>query len=205
MAVARIVVALVVWLAPLSARAQGPVEPVRVQPIRPVQLRLDQLRHDLGVPHAVEAVLVASNPLGFSVEPVRPAGGPDEATDEAVGAAAGDPAADPAGEAVIFRLSIDAGFLDTLSDEEVTAALAHELGHVWIFTHHPFLQTEQLANTIAQRVVSRESLVGVLEKAWAHAGVTGALRVRQRHVGTGDSLEDEQAGLLPRPDAQPEH
>ena len=33
----------------------------------------------------------------------------------------------------------------------------HELGHVWIFTHHPYLQTEQLANRIAMRLVSRTS------------------------------------------------
>ncbi len=199
MAVARIIlVALVVCLAPLSARAQSPAEPVRVQP---VQLRLDQLRHDLGLPHAVEAVLVASNPLGFSVEPVRPAGRPDGAMDESADEAAGD----PAGEAIAFRLSIDTAFLDTLSDEEVAAALAHELGHVWIFTHHPFLQTEQLANAIAQRVVSREILIGVLEKAWAHAGVTGTPRDRQRGGGAVDPVEDEQAGLLPRPVPQPAH
>ena len=45
-----------------------------------------------------------------------------------------------------FQLSIEASFMDVLSDDELEAAVAHELGHVWVFTHHPFLQTEQLAN-----------------------------------------------------------
>ena len=48
--------------------------------------------------------------------------------------------------------------------------VAHELGHVWIYTHHPYLQTEQLANQIAMRVVSRESLDSVYGKVWADAG-----------------------------------
>ena len=45
----------------------------------------------------------------------------------------------------------DAAFLDTLTDDEVEAEVAHELGHVWIFTHHAYLQTEGLANQIAMR------------------------------------------------------
>jgi hypothetical protein len=63
-----------------------------------------------------------------------------------------------------FRLSIDASFLDTLNGEEIEAALAHELGHVWVFTHHPYLQTEELANQIAMRAVSCESLERLYEK-----------------------------------------
>src|SRR5262245_1777666 len=45
-----------------------------------------------------------------------------------------------------FVLSIEEDFLDSLTDDELGAVAAHELGHVWIFTHHPFLQTEELAN-----------------------------------------------------------
>jgi len=60
------------------------------------------------------------------------------------------------------------------------AAIAHELGHVWIFTHHPFLQTEVLANQIAQRLVPRSSLVQVYEKVWKRQGTEGDL---SRFVG----------------------
>ena len=48
--------------------------------------------------------------------------------------------------------------------------MAHELGHVWVFTHHPYLQTEKLANQIAMRVVTRDSLVNVYHKLWEHGG-----------------------------------
>ena len=54
-----------------------------------------------------------------------------------------------------FRLEIEETFVTTLTDEELEAAIAHELGHVWVFTHHPYLQTEELANEIALRVVTR--------------------------------------------------
>jgi hypothetical protein len=72
-----------------------------------------------------------------------------------------------------YRISFDRGFLERLSDDEITAAIAHELGHVWIFTHHPFLQTEALANDIALRVVDRETMKKVYSKLWAHTGTAG--------------------------------
>ena len=74
-----------------------------------------------------------------------------------------------------FVLSFDQKFLDELSDDDLTACIAHELGHVWIFTHHPYLQTEELANNIAMRVVSRESLSRIYTKLWAHLGTEGNL------------------------------
>jgi hypothetical protein len=74
-----------------------------------------------------------------------------------------------------YVLSFDQQFLNSLSEEELTAAIAHELGHVWIFTHHPYLQTEALANEIAMRAVSRESLTKVYAKLWAHLGTGGNL------------------------------
>jgi hypothetical protein len=70
-------------------------------------------------------------------------------------------------------LSIDAAFLVHLDDQDLTAAVAHELGHVWIYTHHPFLHTEALANEIAMRVVSRDSLRRLYEKLWAFDGAHG--------------------------------
>jgi Peptidase family M48 len=65
-----------------------------------------------------------------------------------------------------FQLEIDATFLARLTDEELEAAIAHELGHVWLFTHHPYLQTEQLANQIAMRAVTRTALERVYAKVW---------------------------------------
>jgi len=79
------------------------------------------------------------------------------------------------GGAGTFRVSVEASFLDELTDHELEAVVAHELGHVWIFTHHPFLQTEQLANQIAMRVVTRESLFLVYGKVWADASSAGSL------------------------------
>jgi hypothetical protein len=72
-----------------------------------------------------------------------------------------------------FRLVIDAKFVVDLTEEELEAAIAHELGHVWLFTHHPYLQTEELANQIAMRAVTRAALERVYEKLWKHVGARG--------------------------------
>jgi hypothetical protein len=69
-----------------------------------------------------------------------------------------------------FVLLVDANFVRTLDDEELTAALAHELAHVWIYTHHPFPHTETLANQIAMQVVPRDSLKDLYVKVWAFYG-----------------------------------
>jgi hypothetical protein len=74
-----------------------------------------------------------------------------------------------------FLLSVEEDFINELTDEELQAAIAHELGHVWIFTHHPYLQTEVGANRIAQRLVPRASLVQVYEKVWKRQGTKGDL------------------------------
>lgn len=74
-----------------------------------------------------------------------------------------------------FLLSLEEDFVNELTDEELRAAIAHELGHVWIFTHHPYLQTEVLANQIAQRLVPRDDLVQVYEKVWGRLGTKGDL------------------------------
>ena len=66
-------------------------------------------------------------------------------------------------------------FLDGLHDDELDSVIAHELGHVWIFTHHPYLQTEEGANEIALRIVSRESLERLYERTWQRTGVKGGL------------------------------
>jgi hypothetical protein len=100
----------------------------------------------------VSVSVVPKNPLMFSVE------------------------FDKADVGTDFRLSVQEDFIGELTQEELEAAVAHELGHVWIFTHHPFLQTEALANEIAQRLVPRSTLLQVYEKVWQRQGTRGDLR-----------------------------
>src|SRR5262249_3252056 len=91
-----------------------------------------------------------------------------------------------------FEIHLDQVFFDSLSREEVRAALAHELGHVWIFSHHPYLQTEALANEIAMRVVTRDSMKKIYNKLWMHLGTRGDLnellgRDKARHDAVSTS------------------
>lgn len=109
---------------------------------------VDDLRTRLAIENAVSVSIVPTNALIASVAPVR-------------------------GETLSFHLSIESAFLDGLSDDELSAVIAHELGHVWVSTHHPYLQTERLANSIAMRVVSRESLERVYGKLWGRDGSKG--------------------------------
>jgi hypothetical protein len=115
-----------------------------------IQTVVNDLRRELAIPQDVVVALVADNALVVSVERMR-------------------------GRDAAFLLSIEAHFLDGLDDDDLRAVVAHELGHVWIFTHHPFLQTERLANQIAMRAVSRESLARVYDKVWARVGTKGDL------------------------------
>lgn len=75
----------------------------------------------------------------------------------------------------VFLIQFEREFLSNLNEEELRAVVAHELGHVWIFTHHPFLQTEALANKKAMELVSRDILVRVYEKVWQRGGKKGNL------------------------------
>ena len=75
-----------------------------------------------------------------------------------------------------FTIQCEQKFLAQLTEEEVKAVIAHELGHVWIFTHHPFLQTEALANEQALLLVSRDVLEKVYEKVWQAEGHKGSLQ-----------------------------
>jgi hypothetical protein len=118
--------------------------------IERLQLVVDRLRGELGIPESVDVSIEPQVALVVSVEAPIDRGEP-------------------------FRLAIEDGFLDRLSAEELDAVIAHELGHVWVFTHHPFLQTEKLANQIAMRVVARDNLVSVYHKLWAHGGTKGDL------------------------------
>jgi hypothetical protein len=116
-----------------------------------VQAIADGLRLRLGISFAVQVSMVDVNHLLMSVEPVERS------------------------EPRTFALNVEDGFAATLDDDELAAAIAHELGHVWIFTHHPFLQTEQLANEVAMRLVSRESLAQLYDKVWKRGGNKGDL------------------------------
>ena len=113
-----------------------------------VQLLVDDFRARLSIPNAVVVSIVAKNALVVSVERIK-----DQS----------------------FALSLEDGFLTTLTDDEAAAVVAHELGHVWIFTHHPYLQTEESANRIALELVSRDTLDRVYGKAWTHVGSKGRL------------------------------
>jgi len=75
-----------------------------------------------------------------------------------------------------FHIALDRKFLSTLNDKQLRAVIAHELGHIWIFTHHPYLQTEALANEKALLLVSRGTLESVYEKIWDAEGHQGPLQ-----------------------------
>jgi len=113
-----------------------------------IQQIVDDFRTRLAIESAVTVAIVPVNTRIVSVSP-------------------------PRGGGSAFELAIEDGFLSVLSDDEVSAVIAHELGHVWVSTHHPYLQTERLANTIAMRVVSRDSLERVYSKVWARDGRKG--------------------------------
>jgi hypothetical protein len=115
-----------------------------------IQALTDALRARLSIPNTVVVSLVRSQRLVVSVEPMP-------------------------GQDGVFSLSIEEGFLEGLTEEEIAAIVAHELGHVWIFTHHPFLHTEELANDIAMQVVGRKTLEEVYAKVWKYTGEKGTL------------------------------
>lgn len=115
-----------------------------------LQVLIDGLKGQLGIAAAVSPAIVPTNPLLVSVQPV-------------------------AGNTNVFQMSFEEAFLARLDEDELRAIVAHELGHVWIFTHHPYLQTERLANTVAMRAVTRASLERVYSKVWERDGTKGDL------------------------------
>jgi hypothetical protein len=102
---------------------------------------VDDLKVQLAIAQTVKVSIVEANSRLFSVAPAEH-------------------------QVTTFLLSAEEAFAQRLSEAELRAAVAHELGHVWIFTHFPYLQTEELANDIAARVVSRETLAPLYEKVW---------------------------------------
>jgi len=115
-----------------------------------IQTIVDDFKIRMAIPNTVFVSIVERNPLVVSVERAK----------------------DGSGD---FVLSVESNFLVGLTRDEIDAVIAHELGHVWIFTHHPFLQTEQLANEIAMRVVHEDTLAAVYDKVWKRVGRKGEL------------------------------
>jgi hypothetical protein len=104
-----------------------------------------ELRKGLGISNRVDIVIVDSDARLVSVAPH-----PDNRK--------------RSNEEKLFTISFDKNFLSMLTAREIRAAIAHELGHVWIFTNHPYLQTEELANRIASRVIDIAELEPVYLK-----------------------------------------
>jgi hypothetical protein len=147
---------LLLWLLPLRLDASPAASAAATRTVEEktavvaLQLLVDDLRTRLEIEQSVQVALVDHNPLVMSVETVS-------------------------GRVGAFVISIDRGFIHGLTYDEIEAALAHELGHVWIYTHAPFVQSERLANNIAMRVVSRSAFEPVYEKVWTRTGIKGNL------------------------------
>ena len=132
---------------PCVVAAERPLAPVPIA--ERLQGFVSDLKARLEISDPVVVSLVKNSALMMSIAPARHGGS--------------------------FQLEIDATFLARLTDEELEAAIAHELGHAWVFTHHPYLQTEELANQIAMRVVTRAALERVYGKVWKRGGTSGDL------------------------------
>jgi hypothetical protein len=149
-------VVLLLWLQPLRLDPTGAVGEALIAPasmkseVAVLQDITDDLRTRLQIAERVHVTIVDHNPLVMSVETLSGRTGP-------------------------FVISVDREFIRELARTEVEAALAHELGHVWIYTHHPFLQTERLANDIAMRVINRSAFEPVYQKVWQRTGIRGNL------------------------------
>jgi Peptidase family M48 len=111
---------------------------------------LEELKKQMEINQEIEVAVVPKNELIVSVQPIRERPG-------------------------VFEMSFEENFLNTLDDGDLRAVIAHELGHVWIFTHHPYLQTEDLANSIAFKAVTQDSLDRVYDKVRARNIVAGTL------------------------------
>lgn len=149
-------VVLLLWLAPLRLELLPAAADARIgrggerAEIVMLQQMTDDLRGRLQITERVQVELVDHNPLVMSVETLSGRKGP-------------------------FVISADRDFIYGLSVSEAEAAIAHELGHVWIYTHEPYLQTERLANDVAMRVINRSAFEPVYEKVWQRTGVRGNL------------------------------
>lgn len=134
-----------VLLTPLKNKLLGDQKAEPMRTTKRIRAIVDRYRRDLSIRELVFISIVAKNDKLVSVERTKDRRGG-------------------------FVLSFDETFLKGLDDNELRASIAHELGHVWIFTHHPYLHTELLANQIALRVVTREHLEKIYAKVWKDKG-----------------------------------
>lgn len=112
---------------------------------RKIEHMIEDFSHRLGITQQVIISMVPGDTLLASVRPIST-------------------------NAEVFEISFDPQFIETLDDREISAAVAHEFGHIWIYTHFPYLQTEALANQLALKLVSRDDLNRVYEKVWKWKG-----------------------------------
>ncbi len=126
------------------------VDAAESRSVEALQELVNTLKAQLDIDASVSVALVPSNPLLVSVQRVE-------------------------GSPGTFQMAFEERFLTGLDEDDLKAIIAHELGHVWIFTHHPYLQTERLANTVAMRAVPRHSLERVYSKVWEREGTKGDL------------------------------
>jgi len=127
-----------VWIAlslMLIVQANGAAERHSTKKIKSI---VAELKKQLGISEEIEVIVVEKNNLIVSVQPIKDRG--------------------------VYQISFERAFLNTLDDPDLHAVIAHELGHVWIFTHHPYLQTEDLANSIAFKAVNQDAMDRVYEK-----------------------------------------
>ena len=149
-------VVLLLSLLPLHSDAASSTEAGWISRVAPLteatalQDVTDDLRARLQILERVHVTLVDYNPLVMSVETLGGRSGP-------------------------FVITVDRDFIHELSHDELEASIAHELGHVWIYTHQPYEQTERLANEVAMRVINRAVFEPVYEKVWARTGIRGNL------------------------------
>ena len=149
-------VVLLLWLLPLRLEFLPEVSTAWISrdagrtEIAVLQDVTDDLRGRLQINERVQIEIVDHNPLVMSVETLAGRSGP-------------------------FVITVDRDFIRELNSSETEAAIAHELGHVWIYTHAPFVQTERMANDVAMRVISRSAFEPVYEKVWSRTGIRGNL------------------------------
>jgi Zn-dependent protease with chaperone function len=163
---AAIVLLAAALLTPCAHATERPSIPVPT--VEKLQRIVRDLETRLEISTPVVVSIVPNNALMMSIEPPERPGG-------------------------LFRLDIDAAFLGRLTEEELEAAIAHELGHLWLFTHHPYLQTEALANQIAMRVVTHAALERLYRKVWNEGGIESDLArvLGGAVIGLTESFRDE--------------
>ena len=167
---------LLVFLALQDARA-APRSGKNTRLTRRIEEIVRHFKDRLGISQEISVLITPRNPRLISVEPVR-------------------------GHAGAFQLLVDENFLSALDGRDLNAAIAHEMGHVWIYTHFPYLQTESGANEQALKLVSREDLASIYKKVWNWNGEQGSLtEVLGPNPGQGGTLSKGPAVFVLTPQA----